>query len=311
MYLTEELNLKSGHNNIEFVDVDLNLDTELYLDPALIECSNDQWCIEANEILNNYFENVFDAYANDRGKLNSLFKNAKEPNETFLGQSSGKPNGKGNSEKGLIEIFEDILNRGLVRDELIKRPMDLCVFVKGFAEDGMSDLVTNILRGKLNEFTLEQCKLNNIPVTKKKIDIGYSWNSVTQEWEMINDYGLEINGKKVLMVPKRIVSKNYMYSIDQYINKKILEHMQKVHIQNQSNLTRIRVTKDGVEEVLPPSKKKLRKEEIQGTPDKEFATNYTKENINLIEEFRKEIIDNTKLGRYNLNDEELDEFIYE
>lgn len=311
MYLTEQLNLKSGHNNIEFVDVDLELDTELYLDPSLIECSNDKWCIEANEILNNYFENVFDAYANNRRKLHSLFENAKEPNETFLGQSVGKPNGKGNSAKGLIEIFEDILNRKLVTDKLIKRPMDLCVFVKGFAEDGMSDLVTNILRGKLNEFTLEQCKLNNIPITTNKVDIGYSWNTVTQRWEMINDYGLEINGKKILMVPKRIVVKSYVYSIDQYLNKKILEHMQNMHVQNQSNLTRIRVTKDGVSEVLPPSKKKLREEEIQGTPSKEFATNYTKDNINLIEEFRKEIIDNTKLGRYNLNDEGLDEFIYE
>ena len=36
-----------GHFNYEFVDVIVNDDNLLFIDPMLIETSNDQWCKEA------------------------------------------------------------------------------------------------------------------------------------------------------------------------------------------------------------------------------------------------------------------------
>lgn len=311
---SDEFNLKSvnGHADLEFIDINLEKDTKLFLDPSLIESNDDEWCKEANIILNNYFNNVFEAYKNKQNDvLYKLFSFGKEPNETFLGLSESEPKGKGNSAEGLIKVFEDILKRGLIEDKLIEKTMDLCVFVHDFAEDGMSDLVTNVLRKKLNEFTLEQCKIHGIPISDNKVEVGMAWNEITQSWEKIIDNVLLYKDKKILLVPKRIVRKNYIYSIDTYLNKKILEHRQEYHLKNNTSMTVFKKYKNGKERIIPPSKKKLRKIELREISSKDFVTNYTKRNPQLIEEFRKDMYSKSVLGQYKLKDEELDEIVYE
>ncbi|EOU1218619.1 hypothetical protein ABE450_002567 [Clostridium perfringens] len=310
---SDEFNLRdiSGHADLEFIDINLEKDTKLFLDPLLIESNGDEWCKESNMILNNYFDNVFEAYKNNqKDLLYELFSFGREPNETFLGLSECEPKGKGNSADGLMKVFEDILNRGLMEDSLIKKPMDLCVFVHDFAEDGMSDLVTNVLRKKLNEFTLAQCEKYSIPVSDNKVEVGASWNSATQSWETVIDNVLLYEGKNILLVPKNIVRKSYVYSVEKYLNKKILEHRQRYHLQNNTSLTTLRKYKNGNEELMPPSKKTLRKVEMKDTDSKEFVTEYTKKNPKLIEEFRDEMYSKSNLGKYNLQDEELDEIVY-
>jgi len=40
-----------GHENYSFVDVAVNADNKLFIDPCLIELNKDRWCVEAKGIV--------------------------------------------------------------------------------------------------------------------------------------------------------------------------------------------------------------------------------------------------------------------
>lgn len=302
------LNIKNGHSDIDFIDVDLDKDTKLYLDPSLIEECKESWHKECAAILNNFFKNVYECFlSQDEERKLELLHFSGEPNETKLGQSKGKPKGKGASYEGLVKVFDEIIEKNLLVDNLIKSPMDMCVFVKNFAEDRMSDLVTNILRKKLNEFTLEQCLKHGIGfLSEEPMNIGKSWNHDLEIWEDVNARTLILDNSIVLLVPKNIVSERYIYSIGEYLSKKIMTHRQDYHITNRTALSQEVYSKKKGTYIKPPSKKTIRKEEIRNIPSKEFAREYTLKNPELIDQFRNDIKKRISFGEYTITDDRLD-----
>ncbi|MCY6958886.1 hypothetical protein [Clostridium brassicae] len=71
-----------------------------------------------------------------------------------------------------------------------------------------------------------------------------------------------------------------------------------------------RTNKDGEIIIDKPSKKVVRERDIGDTPSKDYARDYTIDNIELIVEYRDEIKRKSKLGQYILRDEELDDMLY-
>lgn len=63
-YISDEWKLKQkGHENFDFVDVAVNDDNLLFIDPCLIGRWNDAWAIKAMKHINSYFDNLFKAYS--------------------------------------------------------------------------------------------------------------------------------------------------------------------------------------------------------------------------------------------------------
>lgn len=311
MNFSQYYNLKKGHNNLDFFDIDLYKDNKIFIDPSLIDTSTSNWCRECSFIINSFFDTVLECYKkNDTNKLFQILNCGHEPNETKFGMSSGKPMGKGTSSKGLFDIFKDILNRNLLNNNLIKKPMDLCVFVHNFAEDRMSDLITNILRRKLNDFTISQCKFYNIKLSIKPINIGKSWNPVSKKWNDTIVNTLLLYNSPIILVPKKIVRQRYIYSAGEYLNKKILEHRQNYHVKNRTALSQIKFSKKRGEYISPPSKKTIREKEIYGIKEKNYITNYTLKYPNLITEFREDTMRKISMGKYILKNDELDDIAY-
>ena len=52
-----------GHFNYEFVDVIVNDDNLLFIDPMLIEILGDQWGIEAKILIQSFFDAFYAAYS--------------------------------------------------------------------------------------------------------------------------------------------------------------------------------------------------------------------------------------------------------
>ena len=128
-----------GHFNYDFVDVIVNDDNLLFLDPILIKISNDQWSKEANLIIESFFDAFYDAYSkqNELQKV-QLLSHAKEQNGTRLGYGNGD-NGKGNTVDGLLEVFVSLEN--LMKDiPGIREVENLAVLIPNFAEDGFEPL---------------------------------------------------------------------------------------------------------------------------------------------------------------------------
>lgn len=55
-----------GHENYNFVDVAINKDQKLFIDPVLIAYSADPWSKDAKLVMDNFFEAFFDIYRLER-----------------------------------------------------------------------------------------------------------------------------------------------------------------------------------------------------------------------------------------------------
>lgn len=305
------INNSNGHRDLNFIDIDLDKDTKLFIDPSLINGLLDDFCENSNNTITSFFNCIFDNFKNNNTEALKLLLNyGHEPNETKLGMSSGKPKGKGTTSDGLYDIFKDIAHRNLMDYELIEDPMDLCVFVHKFAEDKMSDLITNVIRNQLYQFTVAQCNNYGISLSENKTNLGKYWDIDASDWKTLYDYALLVNEKPILLVPKNIVRDKYIYSVNQYFNIKILEFRQQYHLSNQTSLCRLKTTKNRGSFYVKPSKKKLRKVEVGEMASKDFVTEITKKNPQLIKDFRSETKRRIALGDFSISNDKLDEIVY-
>lgn len=182
-YISDVWQLKQkGHENFEFVDVAVNDDNLLFIDPCLIERWNNAWAIKAMKHINSYFDKLFKAYNTcNRKDMKCLLSHAGEQNATRLGYGNGD-NGKGNTADGLLEIFQP-LEQLISSIRTIGKAEDLPLLIPGFAEDGMSDLLTNILHECLNEFTMEQ--MHKYGILSNGTKTFYTWDMHAGEWKKV------------------------------------------------------------------------------------------------------------------------------
>lgn len=303
--ISERFNLGVNQKELDFVDIDTDKDIRLYLDPCWVHLGEDQWSRDASATLIGFFNYVIELYdTNQIDEARKLFDFAHEPNETCFGVSRNRPQGTGASEEMLSELFETVLQQDLIGLGLIERLEDMKVFVENFGPDRLSDLVTNIIRKHLVDYTIEQCNLHNIPLSEDVEVIGCYWNNEERCWEDCVDYSLKIDNQIRLLVPKRIAVKVYRYSATQYCTHHVLTRRQEEHLAQNSGL--VTHTKDGTAKV---SKVSIREQEMKqtGRNEKQYVRDITRDNPELIEQFRYAIPnilrDPVKTNR--LTDEEL------
>lgn len=219
IYVTDVWNIeKNGHSNLEFIDVALNTDNLFFIDPCLIEKCNNEWTQKAVMTMTSFFDCFYNAYRNN----DTLLSHAREQNATRLGYGSGD-NGKGNTPVGLINDFKP-LERLIKNISTIGAPQDIIVLIPGFAEDGFSDLLTNVLHAELNEFTLMQ--MNKHGIQPNDTTSFYTWNAQLENWVKVESPCYRYGKDELLLVPKQIVRKKYLFGVGQYFGRIILERKQ-------------------------------------------------------------------------------------
>ena len=223
MHISAHLGLSPGHSNFPFVDVTTQSDTRLFLDPCLIERSQDDLSRYAGTLISDFEDKLYWDMRHGHWNITTVFDEAHEINDTKLGYGSGH-NGKGKTPHGM----RDSLN-GLCRlansIPSISRIQDISVFVEDFAEDCMSDLLTNILRLLLSQFTVSLMRsYGKEPAGKHTIK---SWDLQTHSWIETEQPYWTISGQKILLVPKWWVRKNHLFKAHQYLYGVIIERMRK------------------------------------------------------------------------------------
>jgi hypothetical protein len=216
MHLSKYLGIPGGHANLNFVDVDLDRDNLLFIDPYLNEHGSDDWSTAATHCMRAFFDTLYNAYrVNDDILVRHLLSHAGEINATKFGYGNGF-NGKGRTGIGLYECFQHLgeLARGI---RTITKAQDIPVFVRDFAEDNLSDMLTNILHKPLNEFTLGQLAKYGI---KPNGEMSYwTFDPISRTWVSARSETLLYQEKEVLLVPKGIVRKNYLGTVDTNLAK--------------------------------------------------------------------------------------------
>lgn len=277
-----------GHVNFDFVDVQLDSDNRIFIDPVVLRNATDEWSTNANKCVCSFFDSLYEALKNN--KSDNLFDHAHEQNATKFGYGNGR-NGKGKTANGLEDTLSK-LKMLMHNIPTISKGEDIPVLVEGFAEDCMSDLLTNILHEQLNEFTAYQMRRRGIPADSTKTF--WTWNMEKNVWQQVTKECWLYNGREVLMVPKWIVRRNFLFKAHQYLYGVIIERMQ---------------SENGWED--------MKKTDVLNNIPKhnvhweyETVIQYTKQHPDALEEYHKRIPKYYTRAHGIMSDEELDMAIY-
>lgn len=217
MRFSEFFALHGTQSNFDFVDVPLETDIELFIDPLAIAKSDSPWSRQAHAQVCNFFQAVLDRLrAGDRMGAELLVDVLGEDNRTRLGYSRAKPQGSGlGSEKAgpFLDLLgeSDAFKTGRIQDV-----EELSLLVPGVDCDIVSDMITNVIRNLLVEYTMQQCELYGIQMTQKESvnawKPGQGW--VKQEASLPTD-----GDRAIILVPRAVVCRRFSLAPDQYMTE--------------------------------------------------------------------------------------------
>lgn len=287
MLLSAALGLNQSQPMLDFVDIDLNLDFPLYIDPAGFVNPRDDFAEKCRADIQDFFDTVLKAVASgDISKGNALLAALKEPNETHLGVSKGEPDGRGIGGKQAVQILHNLQNSVAGKTGLLKDLTDVALFVEGVGADKISDMTTNIIRRHLIEYTQQQFELHGQTISNN-LPTGLLWDTGRGQWVRdAHDKIPVINGKRILLVPKRYVRwrGGLQQAASKYYNHFITNFIRDEQLATNGSLVRVVKTKK-------VTKRKVYKKDIRKSfpPTKDFLANFSSKYPSVYGKFRQSL----------------------
>ena len=227
---SEEFGLGLSQPALDFVDIPLDADLAVYVDPFAISIYDDVLSRECNDSIMAFFQSALTAIRNgDEAHAALMLASLSEPNETRLGVSRGLPQGRGVSGKQARDLYKSISESKAAKSGLVTELSECDLFINGIARDKVSDITTNIIRGHLIEYTQQQCELHNIEMASK-VPGGPVWDYTHKVWNEGYVYLPTYRGTRVMLVPKNLVRRKLALDSQDYLNKHVLEYLQAAHL---------------------------------------------------------------------------------
>lgn len=252
--VSEYFRLHRQQPTLDFVDVDIATDVRMFVDPRALRLLRTEWGKDCVALVQDFFAVVMEAIRNSENDVaHRLLRTLREPNETHLGLSIAKSRGRALGHESARDVWQALSTSEAAKSGLLEDLEDTVLFVDGISTDIISDITTNIIRQPLIHYTQVACRWYGIPLTPD-VDSGPMWDPNNQNWfsEYV-DLPMVPTGK-LLLVPKAIVRRRLEYDADEYYRYYILEHLQQVELEANSELVEIlrsgqrRVTKKALEE---------------------------------------------------------------
>ncbi|MGL5824632.1 MAG: hypothetical protein ACRCYU_07325 [Nocardioides sp.] len=246
-------NLQGNQATFDFVDVRTKGDTALFIDPTLLATLDSPWAHSCASSIKQYFQAVLDAIvASDSHLATSLLASLSEDNSTRLGYSA-RSQGSGLGTELAAAFYAELSNSQAVASGLISDIEDTALLIEGIREDRVSDVVTNVIREQLIEYTQSVAKFYDIRLVRS-VAIGNIWDSRASLWvPAFADLPVPKHGGPLLLVPKAIVRRVLTCDPGDYYRYSVLPFFQKQELQFNSPLVQVlrsgerRVTKKSVE----------------------------------------------------------------
>lgn len=239
MRFSEYYDLQRSQQHLDFVDIPLNTDIPVFLDPSSIKNTNSVWGNELTSCLQSYFDKVIKLISqNNENDAIKLLSRLNESNEYHLGYSSGKSRGKGFGKDSARSVWLALTRSKAISTGLLKDLEDTALLIPGIGIDMISDAVCNILRGPFIRYTQDMCRYYGIKL-ENNIASGSIWDTHKQNWydsfvSLPNtSYG------KVILVPKNLVRHQLSYDSHEYYRHYLLPVMQDEHLSSNSSLVKI------------------------------------------------------------------------
>jgi len=266
---------------LDFVDIDPDVDTPLFLDPYYISKCDFPFAIDAHSTIRSYFEFLLALLRGNRVRqAEELFSYLGENNDICMGMSHGKPRGRGMGPEDTAAIFKELLNSRAIRSGVMEDIEDFRIFVPNVDKDKVSDMTANIVKRHLIEYTKEQCELHGIPLLVNVPSSMY-WDPQKKMWNNQYTERLVIDEKPILLVPKRIVSFTDKYTSGEYRRHFVLNFLQNENLKLQTSL--VQKYKSGEEYVT--KKSIINHEDVI---DKEFLARFTEQHPEVFVNFKQQ-----------------------
>lgn len=253
--------INAPQSQLDFVDISTDYDLPVYVDPYALEIKDDVWSGQCSELIRTFFTEVLEALRNgDSVRAVGLMSHLHEPAETFLGVSAGEPKGRGVGAKQARQIISRMKKSKAYQSGVLSDLSEVALFVERVGRDKISDLTTNILRGKLVEYTIQVCELMGIDV--EPYNGPPSWDGARKNW-VNRPYKLpRINGVPVMLVPKFAVRRELSLNSQEFYNKQITDFLMAEHERATSSLAAAlksppKATKTEIREKNPKTKNML------------------------------------------------------
>ena len=276
---------------VPFVDVDVDKDTALFLDPHRIRLharTGDAYALQAQGCVDGFMDQVLQCVAHSNATQGTaLLESFTEPRETRLGLSRQGFNGHGSAKVLGGRIWQELTTdlKALIELGLLRHLEQLPLFIEGVDKDITSDVTTRIVFRALADYTShimaaypEFTSNGHTTVTT-----GYGlWDVTSQRW-CTSSLTLPVAaGRPLLLVPKPWAERNLMMYQSKYYEKSVLDYAQSLQATTNSDGT-----------VNQPTKKVLKK---QKTPPRGRDTNilwtlraHRDHNVNLPEAFERHV----------------------
>ncbi|MEQ8322095.1 MAG: hypothetical protein RH946_17680 [Rhodospirillales bacterium] len=239
MRISEYYKLNKTQPSLPFLDVDIRNDVKLFVNARAINELNSEWGDHCQDLLQDFFAELIKGIkSGDDARAIMLLSHLREPNETHLGLSQGRSEGRGLGPAKAEQIWRSFRSSKAVKTGMLTDLEDTVLLIDGISVDILSDIITNIIRGPLIGFTQSICNEYGIPLAKD-VESGPVWNMKTKSWD--NDYvPLPVpNDEKLLLVPKSIVRLSMDYNISTYYRHYVLERLKEEEKEKNSSLVHI------------------------------------------------------------------------
>ncbi|NTU50493.1 MAG: hypothetical protein HGA87_06430 [Desulfobulbaceae bacterium] len=253
MRVSEYFKLGRQQPYLDFIDVPLDTDIEVFVDPSALRSLESAWGRECTSLVQHYFDTVLMLIkSGNDSQAKALLSCLNERNEFHLGFSSGRSQGRAFGSISAQSVWDALSTSTASKTGMLKDLEDTCLLIDGIGRDMISDAVCNIIRGPLIKYTQQACAYYGIPLISG-VASGPIWNPTTESWQSsfvelpVTDYG------KLLLVPKIIVRHRLSYEFNEYYTHYLLPEMQIAELS--ANTSLVQLLKDGKKRV---TKKALR-----------------------------------------------------
>lgn len=261
MRVTEHYGLQQGQAELDFVDVDVENDVPLFLDPQAFASLPSPWAHECIALIQDFFGHLIGALiAHDYALAHRMLAALREPNDTHLGLSKSRSRGTALGDGLANTIMDALRGSRAVETGLLQDLEDTILLVSGVDRDRISDITTNLVREQLLAFTIEACEYYGIP-TEPSVSSGPLWSAQSLKWQDAYRRRPIARGRPLLLIPKSIVRASPAYDAGEYYNNYILKYLEQREMGTASDL--VQIAKGGHRKI---TKKSLRAKYGIGKP---------------------------------------------
>ncbi len=225
-YLYQSFKLDHCNSECDFLNINLDEDTRLFVDAYAMSRSSNQYMQLGHHTLRTFMSETLIGlknYIQDPTVINNLWisKCFAEPKGTGIGLAKNGHQGRGSHDVKCQQIITALRHSKAVETGDLEDLEELLLVIEGIGSDTISDITINIAKKHFIEYTQDKCEKLSIPVSQTKDKIRY-FCCVDKKWKSEKfdlphlEVGLDKTLSHLIFIPDEILERNMAYGCNYF-----------------------------------------------------------------------------------------------